>query len=67
MKQHGLSSLWALTIGVAALTVIQLKALDEGINGTLMLFTVCGIGSMVSMFLGLKAKDIKATWDAWRK
>ncbi len=67
MKNHGFSALWALTLGVVSLTIIQVHALDHGVNGTLMLFIACSIGSMICLFLGFKAKDIKAMWDVWRK
>lgn len=49
-----------LVAAIAALTAIQLSALDHGHNGTLLMFTVCTIGALAAGFAGFKISD-------WRK
>ena len=60
MKSHGFPAAWVLTVAIAALTAIQLSALDHGHNGTLLMFTITTIGAMAAGFLGFKISD-------WRK
>lgn len=60
MKSHGIPAAWVMTVAIVCLTVIQLAALKEGINGTLLMFTIGTIAAMAAGFLGFKISD-------WRK
>lgn len=60
MKSHGIPAACVIIVAIIGLVAIQLSALEHGINGTMLLFTVCTIGALGAGFVGFKISD-------WRK
>ena len=59
---NGLKGLVALVTGVVSITVMQMHALDHGINGTLYTLSVLTVGGLIAGFCGFKLKDVISWW-----
>ena len=60
MKSHGVPAACVMVVAIIGLVAIQLSALEHGINGTMLMFTIGSIGALAAGFVGFKISD-------WRK
>lgn len=60
VRSHGIPAACVMIVAIVGLVVIQVSALEHGVNGTLLMFTVCTIGALAAGFVGFKISD-------WRK